>query len=144
MHAPVTFLIVDLQLVAFHPHALRGAEVDDFFLDVKWTPIPAGMSATIGREFPAHICLNCFLIYPDIVSPGTDKRHISPGNGSHAAVGASVKLKLKLVREGWTVKFVLVFMGQLVAEFLSVVARPLAAGLAQAAGGSPQIGARTA
>ena len=93
------------------------------------------MGAAIGGDFTADIGLDGFLVDADIIPPGADKGHVGPGDGGHAAVGAAVELELELVGEGRTMKFVLVLLGQVVAQRLGVVAGILAAGLADTAAG---------
>jgi hypothetical protein len=50
VHAAGALFVVDHQLAVFHPHALGGAEIDHFFLDVESTPVTAGMGAAVGSE----------------------------------------------------------------------------------------------
>ncbi len=128
VHAAGAFLVVDLKGLAFHPHAFGGAKVDDFFLDVEGTPVAAGVGAAVGRKFAADIGLNRFLVDFDIVSPGADEGQVGPGDGGHAAVGAAVELEFEFVGEGRTMEFILVFLGQGVAQGLGVVAGIFAAG----------------
>ena len=42
-------------------HAVAGAEIHNFLLDVELAPVAAGMGARIGLEFTADIPLHGFL-----------------------------------------------------------------------------------
>ena len=134
---------LDGQLVAVPAHALGGAEVDDFLLDVEFAPVTTGVSAGVGLEFAAHVGFHGILVDLDVVLPGTHHSEVGTGHGAHAAVGAAVELELELVGEGGTVQFVLVVLGQLVAHVLGVVAGIFAAGLTEAGFGGTQVGAGT-
>ena len=123
---------------------MRGAEVDDFLLQVELAPVAAGVGASVGSEFAGHIGLHGVLVDLDVVLPGTDNGKVGTGHSGHAAVGAAVELELKLVGESGTMEFVLVVLGELVAGELGVVAGVFAAGHAEAGSGSTQVGAGTA
>ncbi len=96
-------------------------------LNVEFAPVSACMGAGVGFELAAHVRFHCVLVDADVVSPGPDDGHVRTGYGSHAAIGASVKLELELVGEGRSVKLVLICIGHLMAGFLGVVAGKLAA-----------------
>jgi hypothetical protein len=51
VHAPGTFGVVNLQLVAFHPHALVGQRSMTSFLNVELAPVAAFVGAAVGRIF---------------------------------------------------------------------------------------------
>jgi hypothetical protein len=97
------------------------------------------MRASIRRNLTVYVSLDSFLINLDIVFPGPNKRQISPGNRSHTTIGTTVKLEFKLIREGWSMELILVFLSQLITNLLGIVTRPFTPGLTQAAGGSSQI-----
>ena len=99
MHAAGAFLVVDGKGAAVPGHAPGGAKVDHFFLDVEGTPVTTCMGAAVGLQLAARISLDSFLVDADVISPGSDKGQVRPGNGGHTAVGAAVKLELELVRE---------------------------------------------
>ena len=128
VHATGALFVVDLKRIAVPGHALSGAQVDHFLVDVELAPVSACMRARVGFEFSADIGLAGSLVDPDVVSPGPDDRHVGTCYRRHAAVGAAVELELELVREGRPMEFVLILHGHLVGAFLGVVARELAAG----------------
>jgi len=139
MHAADAFFVVDYQLAAFIAHAVRGAKIDNFFYDVEFSPITAGMCACVRRNFSADIGLYRFMVDADVVSPCPDYGHVGTGNGGHAAVGACIKFELELVRECRAVKLFLICLGHIIAAFLRVIACKLAAGLSEAGCGSSQV-----
>ena len=140
MHAAGTFLVVDHQFVVFHPHAVGGAKIDDFFLDVKCTPVTTGMSTAIGCNLAADIGLDRFLINADIISPGSDKRHVRTGNGCHTAVRTSVKFKFEFVRKCRTMQLILIFLGEMVAKSLGIITGIFTTGLTDTVRRCSQVG----
>ena len=144
MHAAGALLIVDLEFAVFIFHAFGGAAVNDFLDDVEFTPVAAGMGPGVGGEIAVHISSHRVLIDADVVFPGADKGDVGPGDGGHAAVGASVKFKFEFIRECRTMQLILIFIGQGMAEVLGVVAGKFAAGSADAVSGRPQVGTRSA
>ena len=134
---------LDGQLAAVPAHALGGAAVHHFGLDVELAPVTTGMGTGVGFEFAAHVGFHGVLVDLDVVLPRTHDGKVGTGHSGHAAVRAAVELELELVGEGGTVQFVVVVLGQLVAHVLGVVAGIFAAGLAEAGFGGTQVGAGT-
>ena len=128
---------------SIHMHSVGQRSMTSFWMS-KGPQSRPHVVAGVGGDFAADIGLNGFLVDPDVIFPGTDKGHVGPGDGGHAAVGAAVELEFELVGEGRTMEFVLVFLGQVIAQGLGVVAGILTAGLADTVGGGSQVGAGTA
>ena len=141
VHAAHAVSSLDGELGAVPLHALGGAAIHHFFLQVELAPVAAGVRAGVGSEFTGHIGLHGFLVDLDVVLPGAYHGEVGARHGAHAAVGAAVELELELVGEGGTVQFVLVVHGELVAHVLRVVAGIFAAGLAKTGFGRTQVGA---
>jgi len=80
---------LDGKLGAVPLHALGGAQIHDFLLDVELAPVATGVSAGVGGEFAANVALHGVLVDLDVVLPCTDNGKVGTRHGAHAAVGAN-------------------------------------------------------
>src|ERR1035437_3357808 len=122
VHAAHAVGVVDGQLSAVPLHALGGTEVAHVFLYVE-----------SGGGVVRHLRI----ILLDLVLPDADHGKIRARRGGDTIVRTAGALDLEFVGKSRTVHLVLMGLRQVVAQFHGVVARPLAAGLAHAAGGRP-------
>ena len=130
-------------LPSIHMHCVGQRPMTSFWMSNLPQSLPA-VGAGVGRNLTADVSLHGLLVDPDVILPGSDEGHVGAGDGGDTAVGASVEFELELVGERRTMQFVLVVLGQLIAQVLGVVAGPFAAGLADTTGRGAQVGAGSA
>ncbi len=119
VHAAGAVFIIDLQVLAVPVNAAGGTKVADLFLYVEFSRSRV-VSIPVGGELAGCVRPNGLLVNPNVVTPGADYGAIGPGNGGHAVIGAAGSLEFELVGEHGTMELVLVFIGYVVGDGLSI------------------------
>jgi len=142
VHAAGTVFIPDLEALAIPLHAAGRAEVDDFGLNVESLLVSA-MSTRIGDQLAAHIGRYGSLVDANLIPPGTDNGTIRAGNGRDTVAGAARRFEFEFIGKHGTVQGILIFLGDIVYDVLSVDTGPLASSISDTALRSPHVGAGT-
>jgi hypothetical protein len=79
VHAAHAVGSLDGELGTVPLHALAGATVNDFLLDVELAPVAPGMRTRVGFDFAGQVGFDLFLVDLDVVLPGAHHGEVGTG-----------------------------------------------------------------